>query len=207
MMEGELLKKDENKKYMSKLNLLFFKAISEDCPSIEDLEEFLFNFTRKTGDNFKVIESQTPEFKELSEKYNLEYFPATMYQEQENIRLFGDVRGELEIVLEFFREYLENKPPIKPETKEFLDSLEEKIEINIFSTNMCPACPVMIDVALKVAINSNGKIVLNVFNVMNFRSFVDKYSIMAVPFVVCSNGASWVGVKTESKLIEELRSR
>ena len=97
-----------------------------------------------------------------------------------------------------------NEPQLSDETKEFLNTLEEPLDIKVFVTPTCPHCPPSAVMAHRMAAYSS-KVNADVIEANEFMELSQKYQVQGVPRTVINETYSVEGSQPEAYLIEGLK--
>jgi len=90
-----------------------------------------------------------------------------------------------------------------PETRAKLAGLTSTLDIQLFVTLTCPACPVAAGMAGRLALESD-KLTLSIVDATEFPQLAGLYSVAAVPKMVVNRSYSFEGALPEEKFIEEV---
>jgi len=92
---------------------------------------------------------------------------------------------------------------LKPETRTRLAGASAPLDLQMFVTLTCPACPVAAAMAARLAVESD-KVTLSIIDSTEFPHLANLYSVMAVPKTVVNRGHSFEGAMPEEKFVEEV---
>ncbi len=97
-----------------------------------------------------------------------------------------------------------NEAQLSDETKNFLDTLEDPLDIKVFVTPTCPHCPSSAVMAHRMAAYSS-KVNADVIEANEFMELSRQYQVQGVPRTVINETYSVEGSQPESYLIEGLK--
>ncbi len=90
------------------------------------------------------------------------------------------------------------------ETMDFLDGLEENLNIKVFVTPTCPHCPPSVVLAHRMAAYS-PRVTAEAIEANEFQELSEKYQVQGVPRTVINETFAAEGSQPESYLIEALK--
>lgn len=90
------------------------------------------------------------------------------------------------------------------ETMDFLDGLEEDLNIKVFVTPTCPHCPPSVVLAHRMAAYS-PRVTAEAIEANEFQELSEKYQVQGVPRTVINETFAAEGSQPESYLIEALK--
>lgn len=93
------------------------------------------------------------------------------------------------------------EPQLSEETRSFLDTLEEPLDIKVFVTPTCPHCPPSAVMAHRMAAYSS-KVNADVIEANEFMKLSQQYQVQGVPRTIINETFSVEGSQPESYLIE-----
>lgn len=121
------------------------------------------------------------------------------------IRFFGIPSGyEFGTLVEDILLVSRGEPDLSPETREWLDRLDEPLHLQVFVTPTCPYCPAAVLLAHRLALAS-PKIRADMVEAMEFPELVDRYRVMGVPRTVIDERVAVEGAVPESHLLEQMK--
>ena len=97
-----------------------------------------------------------------------------------------------------------NEETLTRETMEFLDGLEEDLNIKVFVTPTCPHCPPSVVLAHRMAAYS-PRVTAEAIEANEFQELSEKYQVQGVPRTVINDTFAAEGSQPESYLIEALK--
>jgi glutaredoxin-like protein len=92
---------------------------------------------------------------------------------------------------------------LKPETRRKLAMLAKPVDVQLFVTLSCPACPSAAALAARFAVETD-KVSVSVIDSAEFPDLADLYDVMTVPKAVINRGYSFQGVRSEEAFVDEL---
>jgi glutaredoxin-like protein len=90
-------------------------------------------------------------------------------------------------------------------TRDFLDSLEEPLHLQVFVTPTCPYCPRAVVLAHHLAYASD-KVTADMVEVTEFPHLGNRYNVMGVPRTVINDDTYIEGAAPEQMLLEKLKA-
>ncbi len=178
----ELLEKDVN---------IYLKKDKEECET-----EAILNELSELSPKLKLHISNAEE-DEMS--------PALSIGDSGRVLFKGTPSGyEFSTLLTSIIDSGRNEPQLSEETKNFLDALEEPLDIKVFVTPTCPHCPPSAVMAHRMAAYSS-KVNAEVIEANEFMEISQQYQVQGVPRTVINETYSVEGSQPESYLIEGLK--
>lgn len=99
----------------------------------------------------------------------------------------------------------QHKSNLKPETRAFLQSLDQPVHLQVFVTPSCPYCPRAVVLAHQFALESPW-IEADMVEATEFPELANRFSVSGVPQTTINAGAgTLVGAAPEERLVEEIR--
>lgn len=114
---------------------------------------------------------------------------------------FGEEFRSFLDVLQFASE---QESHLSKESKQHLQQLSEKREINVFVTLACPYCPGQVLHAFQAAIERHDIITAKCIDASEQMSLANKYQVGAVPHTVINDETISKGYESEDQFIQEL---
>jgi glutaredoxin-like protein len=140
------------------------------------------------------------------EKYKIDKIPATVVEGKKDygIRLYGIPAGyEFTSLVESIIAVSKGESDLSEETKAALSQLKDNVHIQVFVTLTCPYCPRAVDMAHKLAIESD-LITGDMVESAEFHHLAHKYDVMAVPKVIINEDIQFEGVLPEKEFVENV---
>ncbi len=144
--------------------------------------------------------------KETVEHYGVDKIPAIVVvgEKDYGIRFYGIPAGyELTSLLEAIKAVSAGESGLAPETKEALKGLKEPLHLQIFVTLTCPYCPTAVQLAQKMALESD-MVQADMVEASEFPHLVQKYNVFAVPKTVANEKVSFEGALPEQRFLEQI---
>jgi glutaredoxin-like protein len=155
------------------------------------------------------ISSQVYNFaldKEKSRQYKIDKIPAIVVEAEKDygIRFFGIPGGyEFNSLISAIYDVSRGTTDLSPESKDKIGKIDKPIHIQVFVTLTCPYCPSAVEMAHKLALESEY-ISSDMIESAEFPQLVNKYRIMGVPKVVINEEFGFEGALPESSFVEEV---
>lgn len=155
------------------------------------------------------ISSQVYNFaldKEKSQQYKIDKIPAIVVEAEKDygIRFFGLPGGyEFNSLISAIYEVSRKTTDLSPESKDKIGKIDKPIHIQVFVTLTCPYCPSAVQMAHKLALESEY-ITSDMVESAEFPHLVSKYGVMGVPKVVINEEFGFEGALPESSFVEEV---
>lgn len=92
---------------------------------------------------------------------------------------------------------------LNPESKKKLAASSSPLDIQMFVTLSCPACPVAAGLAGRLALESD-KLSLSIIDATEFPQLAGLYNVTAVPKIVVNRGHSFEGALSEDRFVDEV---
>lgn len=94
---------------------------------------------------------------------------------------------------------------LKPATREFLQTLDRKIHLQVFVTPSCPYCPRAVTLAHAMALE-NPFVQADMIESTEFNELSTRYQVSGVPHTAINDGTfSMIGSGPEEMLVDEIR--
>jgi glutaredoxin-like protein len=146
--------------------------------------------------------------KEKVKEYNINKIPATVVEGEKDygIRFYGIPAGyEFTTLVDDIAAVSKGDRGLSEETKTALGKLEKTAHIEVFVTLTCPYCPRTVELAHRLAIESE-LITADMVESAEFPALARKYKVMSVPKVVINGKAQFEGVLPEKDFVDNLMS-
>ena len=92
---------------------------------------------------------------------------------------------------------------LQPENKARLAGSGSPLDLQMFVTLTCPACPVAAGLAGRLALESD-KLTLSIIDATEFPQLAGLYNVTAVPKIVVNRGHSFEGALPEGRFVDEV---
>lgn len=193
-----------------------FKELDGDVKLIVFTQEMECQYceqTRELAEDIaalsKKITVETYDFvadKEEVEKYKIDKIPATVVEGEKDygIRFYGIPAGyEFVSLVDAITTVSTGETGLSDETKTALGQLEDDVHIQVFITLTCPYCPNAVEMAHKMAMESE-LVTADMVESAEFPHIANKYGVMAVPKVVVNEDTQFEGVLPENEFVENV---
>ena len=84
-----------------------------------------------------------------------------------------------------------------------MSQLEEDVHIQVFITLSCPYCPKAVEMAHKLAMESD-RVTADMVEAAEFPDLTQKYGVMAVPKMVVNEDTQFEGALPEKEFVENV---
>ena len=155
------------------------------------------------------ISSQVYNFtldKEKSQQYKIDKIPAIVVEAEKDygIRFFGIPGGyEFNSLISAIYDVSMKATDLSLESKDKISKIDKPIHIQVFVTLTCPYCPSAVEMAHKLALESEY-ITSDMIESAEFPHLVNKYGVMGVPKVVINEEFGFEGALPETSFVEEV---
>ena len=144
--------------------------------------------------------------KEAVERYGVDKIPALVVEGEKDygIRFYGVPAGyELASLLEAIKAVSAGESGLAPEIKETLKGLKEPLHLQVFVTLTCPYCPMAVQLAQRMALESD-MVRADLVEASEFPHLVQRYNVFAVPKTVVNEKTSFEGALPEQRFLEQI---
>lgn len=144
--------------------------------------------------------------KDKVEKYMIDKVPATVIEGEKDygIRFYGIPAGhEFVSLVNSIELVATGESGLSEETKTALGQLKDGLHIQVFITLTCPYCPGAVEIAHKLAVESE-LITADMVESAEFPDLGEKYNVMAVPKVVVNEDTQFEGALPEGEFVENV---
>jgi len=144
--------------------------------------------------------------REAVERYQVDKIPALVVEGERDygIRFYGVPAGyEFGSLIEAIKVVATGESGLAPETKAALRGLKRPVHLQVFVTLTCPYCPMAVQLAHKMALESE-LIRADMVESTAFPHLAQRYEVFAVPKTVVNDGASFEGALPEPLFLEEI---
>ncbi|HDM78576.1 MAG TPA: glutaredoxin [Deltaproteobacteria bacterium] len=144
--------------------------------------------------------------KEKVEEYKVDKIPAivVMGEKDYGIRFYGLPGGyEFVSLIEAIKVVSARDSGLAPESRELVKKLTRPVHIQVFVTLTCPYCSRAVELAHKLALESD-LIRSDMVEAAEFPQLVNKYNVMAVPKIVINGEIQFEGALPEPAFLEQV---
>lgn len=196
--------KERFKKLTGPVRLVNFtqKLECHHCEDTRRLIEEIASFSPKISSkvyNFAID-------KEKAQQYKIDKIPAIVVEAEKNygIRFFGIPGGyEFNSLISSIMDVSQGAADLSPESKDKISKITKPLHIQVFVTLTCPYCPPAVQMAHKLALESEY-ITSDMVESAEFPHLTNKYGVMGVPKVIINEKFSFEGALPESSFIDEV---
>jgi len=177
----------------------------QECPFCQETRQLLEEITRLSP----KLELEIHDFlaeKELAETLGVDKIPAILIhgQKKYGLRFFGFPGGyEYGSLLKAIIQASQDKTDLKESTRKALSKIDSAVHIQVFVTPTCPYCPMAVELAHSMAIESPF-IRADMVEASEFPHLVNKYQIFGVPKTVINETVSLEGAVPENVFLENV---
>lgn len=204
--------KDAQQKQLKTL----FEKLDNSVKLVFFTQEIECQFCRETGQLLGEIVSlsdkitlETYNFaldKDKVERYKIDKIPAIVVEGQKDygIRFYGIPAGyEFTSLINSIMAVSSGKSGLSKGTRSIVSQLKSPVHIQVFVTLTCPYCPKAVEMAHKLAIESD-LITADMVESSEFPHLVHRYSVMAVPKVIINESIEFEGALPEKEFVENV---
>ncbi len=144
--------------------------------------------------------------KEKAQQYKIDKIPAIVVEGEKDhgIRFFGIPGGyEFNSLISSIIEVSAGSTDLSSESKERIGKIDKPVHIQVFVTLTCPHCPGAVEMAHKIALESEY-ITSDMIESAEFPHLVSKYGVMGVPKVVINEEFGFEGAHPEASFVHEV---
>jgi glutaredoxin-like protein len=144
--------------------------------------------------------------KDEVEKYKIDKIPAVAIEGEKDygIRFYGIPAGyEFVSLIDAITTVSTGETGLSDETKTALGQLKDDIHIQVFITLTCPYCPRAVEMAHKLAMESD-LVTGDMVEAAEFPHLTQKYGVMAVPKVIVNEDIQFEGALPEKEFVENV---
>ncbi len=207
-----LIKEDQQKqlkelfkKLKNGVKLVYFTQEME-CPFCKETRELLEEISSLSDGKISLDVYDFVKNKDEVEKYKIDKIPATVVEGEKDygIRFYGIPAGyEFTSLISSIMAVSNKDSALSDGTKETLKKLKDPVLIQVFITLTCPYCPKAVEMAHRLAMESDlitGEMVES----SEFPTLVQKYNVMSVPRIVINDKVDFEGALPEKDFVENL---
>jgi glutaredoxin-like protein len=194
------------------IGVLLFTSNAKDCEFCEDARQLLEEVNSLTGKiKFSIFDLSKD--KNVFERFNVEQIPTTILTTQQGeaagdqrIRFIGIPGGnEFTSLIHGILMISRGDSGLTKDTRNYLRTLSEPLDLKIFVTPTCPYCPSVVVLAHKMAFESE-KVTATMVEAIEFPELSDQFEVSGVPLIVINEGqGELLGAVPESQLVEKIR--
>jgi len=177
----------------------------QECPFCQETRQLLEEITALSPKLQLEIHDFLAE-KELAESLGVDKIPAILIhgQKEYGLRFFGFPGGyEYGSLLKAIIQASQGKTDLKESTRQALTEINLPVHIQVFVTPTCPYCPMAVELAHSMAIESPF-IQADMVEASEFPHLVNKYQIFGVPKTVINERVSLEGAVPENVFLENV---
>lgn len=144
--------------------------------------------------------------KEKAQQYEIDKIPAIVVEAEKDygIRFFGIPGGyELNSLISSIVDVSRAAADLSPESKDKIGKITKPLHIQVFVTLTCPYCPPAVQMAHKLALESEY-ITSDMIESAEFPHLINKYQVMGVPKIVINEKFGFEGALPESAFLDEV---
>jgi len=193
------------KKLKNNVKLVYFTQEME-CPFCKEARELLEDISSLSDGKVSLDVYDFVNDKDKVEKYKIDKIPATVVEGEKDygIRFYGIPAGyEFTSLISSIMAVSNKDSALSDETKETLKKLKDPVLIQVFITLTCPYCPKAVEMAHKLAMESD-LITAEMVESSEFPTLVQKYNVMSVPRIVINDKVDFEGALPEKDFVENL---
>ncbi|GAI89115.1 unnamed protein product [marine sediment metagenome] len=144
--------------------------------------------------------------KEKAQQYKIDKIPAVVVEAEKDygIRFFGIPGGyEFNSFISAIYDVSRKATDLSVESKDKIGKIDKPVHIQVFVTLTCPYCPAAVEMAHKLALESEY-ITSDMVESAEFPHLAHKYGVMGVPKVVINEEFGFEGALPETSFVEEV---
>ncbi len=196
--------KEKFKELDRNVKLVFFTQETE-CRYCEDTRQLMEDIA-SLSDKIAVEVHDFVSDKDQVEKYSIDKIPATVVEGEKDygIRFFGIPAGyEFTSLINAIMAVSRGEAGLSDETKASLGKLKDAVNIQVFITLTCPYCPKAVEMADRLAIESD-LITAHMVESAEFPHLTQKYRVTSVPKVIVNEDIQFEGALPEKEFVENV---
>ncbi|MCX8189468.1 MAG: thioredoxin family protein [Nitrososphaeria archaeon] len=174
----------------------------ETCVDVKQLAEELSLLSNKVKIEIYDFVSD----KDKVEKYEIDKIPAIVVEGEKDygIRFYGLPGGyEFNSLLHAIKIVSSKDSGLSQDSRNMLKSLSKPVHIQVFVTLTCPYCPMAVETAHKLALESD-LVKADMVDATEFPHLANKYQVFAVPKVVINDRISFEGALPELSFVRHV---
>lgn len=204
--------KDTDKKQIKKQ----FKNLSDDVKLIVFTQKIECMYCRETKELAEEVASLSDKIdlevynfaidQEKVEEYKIDKIPAIVVEGKKDygVRFYGIPMGyEFMSLIEAIIAVSTGESDLSEETKAELQKLKSPVHIQVFVTLTCPHCQRAVQLAHKMAVESE-QITADMVEASEFPHLAQKYGVMAVPKILVNDDIQFEGALPEPQFVENV---
>lgn len=193
-----------------------FKNLSDDVKLIVFTQKIECMYCRETKELAKEVASLSDKIdlevynfaidQEKVEEYKIDKIPAIVVEGKKDygVRFYGIPMGyEFMSLIEAIIAVSTGESDLSEETKAELQKLESPVHIQVFVTLTCPYCQRAVQLAHKMAVESE-QITADMVEASEFPHLAQKYGVMAVPKIIVNEDVQFEGALPEPQFVENV---
>ena len=206
-----LIKKKQEKQLREK-----FKELGGDVKLIVFTQEMECPFCEQTRELMEDISALSDKItlevhdfvadKDEVDKYKIDKIPATVVEGEKDygIRFYGIPAGyEFVSLVDAIEVVSTGDTGLSDETKAALRQLKDDVHIQVFITLTCPYCPQTVEMAHRLAVESD-LVTADMVESSEFHHLSHKYDVMAVPKTIVNEDIQFEGAVPEEEFVENV---
>jgi len=197
--------KDIFKKFNESVKLIYFTQEIE-CPFCQQTRELIEEVVSLSNKKLSLEIYDFVADRDKVDKYNIDKIPAIVIEGKKDfgVRFYGIPAGyEFTSLISSMMAVSSNKSGLSDETKEALKKLKEPVRIQVFVTLTCPYCPKAVELAHRLAIESD-LITAEMVESSEFPLLVQTHNIMSVPRIIINDKIDFEGALPEKDFVDNL---
>ncbi len=206
-----LRKKKQEKQLREK-----FEKLNRDVKLIVFTQEMECQFCEQTRELMEDIAALSDKItlevydfvadKDEVEKYKIDKIPATVIEGEKDygIRFYGIPAGyEFVSLVDAIEVVSTGDSGLSDETRAALRQLKDDVHIQVFITLTCPYCPQAVEMAHKLAMESD-LVTADMVESAEFPHLNQKYNVMAVPKTIVNEDIQFEGALPEKEFVKNV---
>jgi glutaredoxin-like protein len=197
--------KDIFDKLEGNVKLVYFTQEME-CPFCKETRELLQDVSSLSSNKISLEVYDFVADKDKVEKYKIDKIPATVVEGAKDygIRFYGIPAGyEFTSLINSIVAVSSGKSVLTDDTKEALKKLKDPVLIQVFITLTCPYCPKAVEMAHRLAMESD-LITAEMVESSEFPTLVQKHNVMSVPRIIINDKVDFEGAIPEKNFVDNL---
>ncbi len=173
-----------------------------ECASCRD-NRILMEELASLSDKVEAVIYDFVKDKAKAEEYGVDKIPATVVEDGSGrrVRFFGWPGGyEFASLLHAIKMVSTGDSGLSERTKQMLSQIKNPVHIQVFVTPTCPYCPMAVQLAHAMAVES-PLITSDMVNASDFPHLANRYGVYAVPKTVINENLSFEGAAPEAQLL------
>ncbi len=173
-----------------------------ECASCRD-NRLLIEELASLSDKIEVVVHDFVKDRAKADEYGVDKIPATIVENGSGrrVRFFGWPGGyEFASLLHAIKMVSTGESGLSERTKQELSRIKKPVHIQVFVTPTCPYCPMAVQLAHAMAVES-PLITADMVNASDFPHLANRYGVYAVPKTVINESLSFEGAAPEAQLL------